>query len=123
MENRAVCLNCMDGRTQLPVIHWIKDNYDVDYVDMVTEAGMDGLLADQSRLIEDIVRKIKISIEKNNASMIFVVGHHDCKGNAVDDAIHKEHIHRSIQRVQKEFPEINIVGIWVNKKWMCEVVL
>jgi len=44
----ATCLNCMDGRVQLPVIHWIKENYGVDYVDMITEAGMDGALASEN---------------------------------------------------------------------------
>lgn len=41
MESKfATCLNCIDGRVQIPVINWITDNYEIDYVDMVTEAGM-----------------------------------------------------------------------------------
>lgn len=43
----VTCLNCIDGRAQLPVIQWITLNYQVDYVDMVTEPGMDGILADE----------------------------------------------------------------------------
>ena len=46
-ETRAVCLNCIDGRVQVPVIDWIKDKFKVDHVDMITEPGMDGLLADK----------------------------------------------------------------------------
>jgi len=46
MGKRAICLNCIDGRVQLPVIEWIKQNYGVDHVDMITEPGMDGFLAD-----------------------------------------------------------------------------
>ncbi|MEN6292607.1 MAG: carbonic anhydrase [Methanobacterium sp.] len=42
----ATCLNCIDGRVQLPVINWIMKNYNVKYVDMITKAGMDGFLAD-----------------------------------------------------------------------------
>jgi len=35
----ATAINCMDGRTQEPVITWIKKNYHVDFVDMITEPG------------------------------------------------------------------------------------
>ena len=37
----------MDGRVQLPVIQWIKENYRVDFVDVITEAGMDSVLSNQ----------------------------------------------------------------------------
>ena len=42
----ATALNCMDGRVQLPVIRWGKENYSVDVVDAITEAGMNGILSD-----------------------------------------------------------------------------
>ena len=29
-------ITCMDGRIQTPIIKWIKENYDVDYVDTIT---------------------------------------------------------------------------------------
>ena len=119
-DKRVVCLNCMDGRIQVPVINWIKDNYPVDYVDMVTEAGMDGVLADSNNSIDEISRKIQISIEKNHASMIFVVGHHDCKGNPVDDSVHKEHIRLAVDRIKEEFSQMDVVGLWMNEGWSGE---
>ncbi|KYK20479.1 hypothetical protein AYK25_04770 [Thermoplasmatales archaeon SM1-50] len=30
-------INCMIGRVQLPIIHWMRKQYAVDYVDMITE--------------------------------------------------------------------------------------
>lgn len=33
----AAAINCMDGRTQVPVIEFLKNKYGVDYVDMITE--------------------------------------------------------------------------------------
>ena len=117
---RVVCLNCIDGRVQLPAIQWIKDNSAADYVDMITEPGMDGFLADQNCSIEDICRKLKISIEKNNASMIIVVGHYDCKGNPVDESTHKEHILSSIERLKLEFTNMPMTGLWINDEWKCE---
>jgi hypothetical protein len=33
----ATAINCRDGRTQLPVIEWLKKEYGATYVDMITE--------------------------------------------------------------------------------------
>lgn len=121
-EKRAVCLNCMDGRVQLPVIHWIKEEHGVEYVDMITEPGIDGMLADTRVSIGTIEEKLKISIVKNNASIIFVAGHHDCKGNLVSDDEHKNHITAAVTRLKAEFTGINILGLWVNQEWKVELI-
>jgi len=120
MQKRAVCLNCIDGRVQVPVMQWIKNNYKMDHVDMVTEPGIDGFLSDKTNPIDEINRKVRISVEKNNASIIFITGHHDCKGNPVSESVHKEHVLLAVSRVKKEFPEITIVGLWVNSQWKVE---
>ena len=39
-------LNCIDGRTQIPVINWIKENFNVEYVDLITEPGMDKIVSE-----------------------------------------------------------------------------
>lgn len=119
-QKRAVCLNCIDGRVQLPVIQWIKDNYEMDYVDMITEPGIDGFLSDSTNPIDEISRKVRISIEKNNASIIFIVGHHDCKGNPVCESDHRDHILLAASRLKREFPEMTGVGLWVNSQWKAE---
>jgi len=57
--NFGVCLNCIDGRLQLPVIEWIQENYDIDYVDMVTEPGMiEKISKSKDAPLDDIVKKI-----------------------------------------------------------------
>ncbi|MFC1808766.1 carbonic anhydrase [Candidatus Omnitrophota bacterium] len=121
-EKRAVCLNCIDGRVQLPAIQWITGNYPVDYVDMITEPGIDGLLSDSTNSIDAITKKIDISIEKNNASIIFIVGHYDCKGNPVNDDLHKEHVSLSVNRLKEKFSHIDIIGLWVNSEWQIETI-
>lgn len=122
IETRATCLSCMDGRIQLPVIFWIKENYKVDHVDMITEPGMDGLLIDSNYCNKEINRKVKISIERNNAVMIFIVAHHDCRGNPVSEKVHKEEIVIAVDCVKKEFPLMPIIGLWVNDQWNVEVM-
>ncbi len=119
---RAVCLNCIDGRFQIPVIDWIKKQYKVDYVDMVTEPGMDGFLADVNNSIEDSVRKVSISIEKNNSQVIVVVGHEDCKGNPVSDSVHKQQIQQAVERFKEGFKDVAIIGLWMSSQFVGEVI-
>ena len=114
---RVVCLNCIDGRTQLPVIHWIKENYGAENVDMITEPGMDGLWADPKRPVTELVQKLNISLNTNQAAMIFIAAHHDCRGNPVSEAEHKEHIYAGVKRLKQEFPDMPVIGLWVNDQW------
>jgi carbonic anhydrase len=121
MDIRATCLNCMDGRVQLPVIQWIKDNYPVDFVDVITEAGMDNVLCNQED-IREVLRSITISVNVNKSTRIFVVGHYDCRGNPVDESEHHQEINSAVKRLKGYWPNHEIVGLWVNKDWMVELV-
>lgn len=121
METRATCLNCMDGRVQLPVITWIKANYPVDFVDVITEAGMDAVLAKQED-ISEILRSIKISVTLNKSTRLFIVGHHDCRGNPVEVKAHCENIKAAVKRLKPLWPAQEIFGLWVNDKWQVELV-
>ena len=121
MDIRATCLNCMDGRVQLPVLQWIKTNYPVDFVDVITEAGMDNVLANQED-IREVLRSITISVNVNKSTRLFVVGHYDCRGNPVEENVHRQEINSSVKRLKEHWPTHEIVGLWVNKKWEVELV-
>ncbi len=121
MDRRATCLNCMDGRVQLPVLQWIKENYPVDFVDVVTEAGMDNVLANQAD-ISEVLRSIAISVNINKSTKLFVVGHYDCRGNPVEESVHRQEINAAVKRLQKHWPAQEIIGLWVNKNWAVETV-
>jgi hypothetical protein len=41
----ATAINCMDGRTQIPVTDYVRKKYKVEYVDMITEPGPIKVLA------------------------------------------------------------------------------
>ena len=122
MDIRATCLNCMDGRVQLPVLHWIKENYQVDFVDVITEAGMDNVLSNQQDITE-VLRSITISVDINKSTRLFVVGHYDCRGTPVEEDRHRQEIIDSVKRLKKNWPGHEIVGLWVNKNWQVETVL
>ncbi len=121
METRATCLNCMDGRVQLPVLNWIKTNYPVDFVDVITEAGMDNVLSNQQD-ISEVVRSINVSVNVNKSTRLFVVGHYDCRGNPVEESVHRQQIHNSVKRLKTQWPGHEIVGLWVNDAWQVEAL-
>jgi len=107
---------------QLPVITWIKENYPVDFVDVITEAGMDNVLANQGDITE-VLRSINISVNINKSTKLFVVGHYDCRGNPVEENVHREEIAVAVSRLKVHWPNHEIIGLWVNKNWAVEVVL
>ena len=121
METRATCLNCMDGRVQLPVIAWIKAHYPVDFVDVITEAGMDGVLAKQEN-ISEVLRSIKVSVNLNRSTRLFVVGHYDCRGNPVNEKSHRQEVIDAVDRLKPLWPAQEVIGLWVNDQWQVELV-
>ena len=121
MDKRATCLNCMDGRVQLPVLHWIKENYSVDFVDVITEAGMDQVLSNQKD-ISEVLRSINISVNINKSTRLFVVGHYDCRGNPVKEDEHRKQIRESVKRLSGHWPKHEIIGLWVNSGWQVELI-
>ena len=111
----------MDGRVQLPVLTWIKDNYPVDFVDVITEAGMDGVLSGQED-ISEVMRSIKVSVNINKSTRLFVVGHYDCRGNPTDDKHHHEEIIQAVKRLKPLWPAQEVIGLWVNDRWQVALV-
>jgi len=115
----ATAINCMDGRTQLPVIAYLKEKYKVNYVDMVTEAGPVRVLADckDKVLIDSIKRRVGISITKHRSRCIAVVGHFDCAGNPVSKETQIHQIVESINIVRSWNFKAQILGLWVDENW------
>ncbi len=121
MDRRATTLNCMDGRVQLPVLDWIKKHAAIDFVDVITEAGMDGVLAKQEN-IDEIIRSINVSVNLNKSTKLFIVGHYDCRGNPVNEATHKEEIVDAVKRLKVQWTQLEISGLWVNNQWQVDLV-
>ncbi len=117
----VTCLNCIDGRVQLPVINWITINYDVKYVDMITAPGIDSIIADTDN-INDILEKITISKNVHSTNRIFIVGHYDCLANPVEDETHNQQIINSVYRIKELYSTSNVIGLWVDSKFIIQVV-
>jgi hypothetical protein len=114
----GTAINCMDGRAQEPVIAYLKLNYHVDYVDMITEAGADGALALDNYPVREAIRtRASISVNKHHSKLIAVVGHSDCAGNPVDAATHLEHIRRAVEVVRSWGWDVQVIGLWLDEQW------
>jgi len=113
----------MDGRVQEPVIKFLKEKYKVDFVDMITEPGIDRILAEgDKKILEEIKNKIEISIKKHESKVVAIVGHTDCAGNPVGKREHLRQIRKGKEILKSMNIEAEILGLWVNEKWGVEVV-
>lgn len=119
----ATALNCIDGRTQIPVIKWLKENFNVDYVDLITEPGMDKVLSQgQWGEIERLREKVIISMTAHDSDIVAVVGHYDCAANPVSDCKHFRDIVASTYTVKSWGLPVVVVGLWVDESWRVHVV-
>jgi carbonic anhydrase len=114
----------MDGRIQEPIIKYLKDHYNVAYVDIVTEPGACKILAEKENRISvnSIIKKTEISIKKHGSKLIAISGHYDCAGNPSNEEIQKNQIKDSIKYLESNYPEIKIIGLWVDKDWKINIV-
>jgi len=124
MKKFGTAVNCMDGRVQEPVINYMKENYGVDYVDMVTEPGPDKILAENSNefTVNSIKERIDISVNKHGSEIILMVGHTDCAGNPVEKNIHLDQTIKSTKLIQKWHPDVKVVPVWIDENWNISII-
>ena len=120
----ATAISCIDGRVQIPVVEYIKRNYAVDYVDMITEPGPNKILSENAdrTLIESIKRRVTISAEVHNSKLIAIVGHYDCAGNPLDKETQLSHILAPINTVKSWEFEAQVIGLWVDENWRVAII-
>lgn len=115
----SIC--CMDGRIQLPIDAWIKKNYSPDYIDTITEPGMEKRVAEGID-VDWLKTKADISISKHHSDLIVVSAHHGCAGNPVSKEEQVEQVKKSVSNIKSWKMTDNVVGIYVNDQWEIEPV-
>ncbi len=112
-------INCMDGRVQLPVIHYLRKRWDAEYVDSITEPGPNLILAEHndSPAAQSILNKIAISVEKHHSRGIAVVGHYDCAGNPAPKEDQIIHIQKAVRFLRRHNENLPVIGLWVDHNW------
>lgn len=117
-------VNCMDGRTQLPVMEYMKDKYGITWVDAITEPGPVAILArgNGGENIESIKRCLEISVDVHGSRHIVVVAHHDCAGNKADKNVQLEQTAAAVEALKRWHPQCEVVGLWIDDNWVVNEV-
>ncbi|MDI6845603.1 MAG: hypothetical protein QME28_05630 [Candidatus Saccharicenans sp.] len=119
-EKRFVtAINCMDGRVQKCVNRWLKNLYQVDYVDVTTAPGPVRILAsgEPEYLAASIQRCPTVSVEKHCSPAVAIVAHHDCAVNPLTRETQIERLLQAGERLRNLFPELDIRLLWVDENW------
>ena len=117
----ATSISCIDGRVQTPLAKWIIKNYSVDYVDTITEPGVDKKVAESSEL-ESIKTKVGISINAHKSALVVLSGHYDCAANQVSIEKHIELIKKGIDVISSWNLGVQVIGVWVDDSWNVNTV-
>ena len=123
LDKFATAINCVDGRIQVPIMNWIKQNHFVDYVDTVTEPGSDKILSEKNiNSLSQIKSKVLISVNAHRSKLIVVSGHHDCATNLSSKEMHLKQIQKSMNIVKSWNLSVDVIGLWVNDQWKIEQI-
>ena len=115
----GTAINCMDGRTQLPINAYLRQQLEVDYVDTVTEAGPVRVLAEEpeSALTASILNRVRISTSHHGSKCVAIVAHHDCAGNPAPEDEQKRQLDLAVRFVAAQCPGIRVLGLWLDETW------
>jgi carbonic anhydrase len=112
-------IHCMDGRIQEPTINYLKGTYGITYVDTITERGPCKILADNTNktLVDSILNRVNVSVQKHGSKLIAISGHYDCAGNPCGEEEQKEQTRQSVEFLKNRYPESDIIGLWIDSEW------
>jgi hypothetical protein len=115
----------MDGRVQEPIIQWMKKGFGLDYVDMITEPGVDGVVARREPGVAELIKsKVLLSLTRRNSDTLVLVAHGDCLGNPVSYEEHLSHLRRGLETIRTWELDADIYGVWIDDKdWKVEMVV
>ena len=124
MKIFATAVNCMHGQVQEPVIKFLKSNYKVDYVDMITELGPEKIIAEDSERykINSIKQRLDVSVDNHGSKIILMAGHANCAGNPVEKETHVAQTLQASAALKKWFPEVVIIPVWIGEDWIVEPI-
>ncbi|MDX1469465.1 MAG: carbonic anhydrase [Acidimicrobiia bacterium] len=122
MGEFATVLNCMDGRVQRQVADYLANSFEARYIDTITTAGTVRHLATDTDQTITLLANLAVSLDKHGSSQIAVVAHHDCAGNPIADNAQIEQLGEAIGRIRDNYPELEVIALWVDTNWAIERV-
>lgn len=117
-------IHCMDGRIQEPTIDYLKQTYGTTYVDTITEPGPCKILSENKNktLVDSILNRVNVSVKQHGSKLIAISGHYDCAGNPCGERDQKEQIKKSVEFLKIQYPELDIIGLWIDGEWTVEKI-
>ena len=112
----ATSINCIDGRIQNVISDWIKKEFSINYVDTITEPGVDKRISD-SNIASLLKQKVLISTKVHNSKIIVISGHYDCAANPVSQKEHTDCIIRGMEIINSWNFDAKVVGLWIDEKF------
>lgn len=113
MEARfATLLTCIDGRIQRPLEAWVKERFGVDYVDVLTEPGVDGRIPTMdAQGMASLTANVQLSRRAHGSAVLVVAAHSDCAGNPVSDDEHYRQLRAGLTRLGQVLPDVHLVAV------------
>lgn len=115
-------IKCMDGRSNMPAIRFFQNTLGAE-VRLFTYPGANSLLVEPSFKSNQILRHIKDSYSCFLPDTLGISGHHDCRGNPVDNETHLLHLGHAASTAKKWGEFKQIIPIFVNENWEAQPVL
>lgn len=122
IESFGTVLTCMDGRPQRKVADYLIVSLGVRHLDTITTAGTIKHLVADTEQTDVLLNNAEISMNAHGSRHLAVVAHHDCAGNPVSDKTQREQVAAAVKRLSEMYPDIEVVGLWLNDKWIVERV-
>jgi hypothetical protein len=115
-------IHCIDGRIQEKIVKYLKEKYNIKYVDSITEPGPCYVLSENTdhNVVDEILRKVDISINKHESKVIAISGHFDCAGNPVSKEEQEDHIKSSLRFLKSKYKDLEVIGFYINDQWEVE---
>ncbi|OGZ68976.1 MAG: hypothetical protein A3D44_00215 [Candidatus Staskawiczbacteria bacterium RIFCSPHIGHO2_02_FULL_42_22] len=126
-ETCGCAIACMDGKAYPAVIAWQKKTYHLDSVDLITDAGPDGIVAQNknSPIIANIQKNLELSIHGHQSRILVLAAHENCLGDPVSTEEHCEHLRKAKKIIEgfefKELEKIVLVLVKKDRKTVIEI--
>jgi hypothetical protein len=119
----GTALTCIDGRVHDALVRWLKAKYLLDYVDLVTEPGVDRVLASGPlETIEHLRGKVQLSLERHASSVIAVAAHFDCASNPGTREEHLAQLRRAAEAIRAWGLAATVEVLWLDDRWEVEAL-
>lgn len=105
----GVALTCIDGRISQVVQQQLREEWGVDFVDVVTLPGPEAAVPElpEQHAVWDALR---ISVKRHGSTRAAVVAHTDCAANAVELGTRREQVRAAVFEVRDVLPRTDVTG-------------